>query len=234
MFEHTMYHRTSLVIGDDGIYKLKNAHIWVFGVGGVGGYAAEALVRAGVGTITVVDNDTVNETNLNRQIIALNSTLGMPKVEAFKIRAKDINPNVVVNCIQKFYMPDNSCEFDFSGAHYIIDAIDTVTAKIELVKKAKQYNVPIISSMGTGNKLCNTEFCVTDIYKTDTDPLARVMRRELKKHGVDNLTVVYSRSKPVKVQQQQGKRPVTASVPWVPSVGGLIIAGKVAEDILKG
>ena len=234
MFEHTMYHRTSLVVGDDGIHKLKNAHIWIFGVGGVGGYAAEALVRAGVGKITVVDNDTVNETNLNRQIIALKSTIGMPKVEAFKIRAKDINPDVKINCVQKFYLAGNSDEFDFNGADYIIDAIDTVTAKIELIKKANEYNVPIISSMGTGNKISNLEFCISDIYKTDTDPLAKVMRRELKKHGIKELTVVYSRSKPFKVQSEDGERPVTASVPWVPSVGGLIIAGKVAQDILKG
>ncbi len=234
MYEDTMYHRTSLLVGNDGIQKLKNANIWIFGVGGVGSYAGEALVRAGVGSITVVDNDTVNVTNINRQIIALHSTIGMPKAEAFLKRAKDINPDVSITCHNICYLPENSSEFDFSKADYVIDAVDMVTAKIELAKKAKQFGVRLISSMGTGNKLTNTEFDITDIYKTDTDPLAKVMRRELKKHGIDKLTVVYSRSKPVKIQGKNGQRPVTASVPWVPSVGGLVIAGKVIEDILKG
>lgn len=233
MYEQTMYHRTSLLIGDDGIEKLKKAHVWIFGVGGVGGICAEALVRAGVGNITVVDNDTVNVTNLNRQVIALHSTIGMPKVDAFELRAKDINPNVCVNCINKFYLPSNSNEFDFSKADYVIDAVDTVSAKIEIIKKAKTWNVPVISSMGTGNKLTNTEFHITDIFKTDTDPLAKVMRRELKKHGIDKLNVVYSNAKPQKTQSQDGERPLTASVPWVPPVGGLIIAGKVVNDILE-
>lgn len=233
MFENSMYHRTSLVIGDSGIEKLKKAHVWIFGVGGVGGYAAEALVRTGVGTITVVDNDTVNITNLNRQIIALHSTIGMAKVDAFKARAKDINPDVCINCINKFYLPENSDEFDFSKADYVIDAIDTVSGKIEIIKKANEWNVPVISSMGTGNKLTNTEFHITDIYKTDTDPLAKVMRRELKKHGIKKLTVVYSNAKPKKIQPEGDNRPVTASVPWVPPVGGLIIAGKVVNDILE-
>lgn len=234
MYEQTMYHRTSLLVGEDGILKLKNANVWLFGVGGVGGFAGEALVRAGIGNITVVDNDTVNITNINRQIIALHSTIGMPKVEAFLKRAKDINPDVNITCFDKCYLPQNSNEFDFSKADYVIDAVDMVTAKIELAKKAKEFDVPLISSMGTGNKLTNTEFQITDIYKTDTDPLAKVMRRELKKHGIDKLTVVYSRSKPVKIPSENGERPITASVPWVPSVGGLIIAGKVIEDILKG
>ncbi len=229
-----MYHRTSLLVGNEGIEKLKNTHIWIFGVGGVGGYAAEALVRAGVGTITVVDHDVVNVTNLNRQIIATHSTLGMPKVEAFAARAADINPDICINAVNKCYLPDNSHEFDFAGADYIIDAIDMVTAKLHLIQSAKAVGVPIISSMGTGNKLDNMHFEVTDIYKTTTDPLAKVMRRELKKRGIDSLDVVYSTAAPIKPETADGERPVTASVPWVPSVGGLVIAGKVIDNILRG
>ena len=234
MYEDTMYHRTSLLIGDDGIEKLKNSHVWIFGVGGVGSYAGEALVRAGVGRLTVVDHDVVSTTNLNRQLIALHSTIGKPKVEVFAQRAVDINPDIKVDAINCCYTTDNSEDFDFSGADYVIDAIDMVTSKIELISRAKAQGTPIVSSMGTGNKLDNMHFEITDIYKTSTDPLAKVMRRELKKRGIENLDVVYSAALPIKPPCEEGKRPLTASVPWVPSVGGLIIASKVIEDILRG
>ena len=234
MYRDTMYHRTSLLIGDDGIEKLKNSHVWIFGVGGVGSYAGEALVRAGVGRLTVVDHDVVSVSNLNRQLIALRSTIGKPKAEVFVQRALDINPDIRVTGINRCYTPDNSSEFDFGDADYIIDAIDMVTSKIELIHNAKSAGVPIVSSMGTGNKLDNMHFEITDIYKTTTDPLAKVMRRELKKRGIDSLDVVYSTAQPIKPPCEEGQRPITASVPWVPSVGGLIIAGKVIEDILRG
>ena len=234
MYRDTMYHRTSLLIGDDGIEKLKNSHVWIFGVGGVGSYAGEALVRAGVGRLTVVDHDVVSVSNLNRQLIALRSTIGKPKTEVFVQRALDINPDIKVTGINRCYTPDNSSEFDFGDADYIIDAIDMVTSKIELIHNAKSAGVPIVSSMGTGNKLDNTHFEITDIYKTTTDPLAKVMRRELKKRGIESLDVVYSTAQPIKPPCEKGQRPITASVPWVPSVGGLIIAGKVIEDILRG
>lgn len=234
MYRDTMYHRTSLLIGDDGIEKLKNSHVWIFGVGGVGSYAGEALVRAGVGRLSVVDHDVVSVSNLNRQLIALRSTVGKPKTEVFVQRALDINPDIRVTGINRCYTPDNSSEFDFGDADYIIDAIDMVTSKIELIHNAKSAGVPIVSSMGTGNKLDNTHFEITDIYKTTTDPLAKVMRRELKKRGIDSLDVVYSTAQPIKPPCEEGQRPITASVPWVPSVGGLIIAGKVIEDILRG
>ena len=234
MYDNTMYHRTSLLIGERGIEKLKNSHIWIFGVGGVGSYAGEALVRAGVGRLTVVDYDVVSVSNLNRQLIALRSTVGRPKTEVFVQRALDINPDINIIGINKCYTIDNSGEFDFDDADYIIDAIDMVTSKLELICKAKKSGVPIVSSMGTGNKLDNRHFEVTDIYKTTTDPLAKVMRRELKKRGVESLDVVYSAAPPVKPPCEEGQRPITASVPWVPSVGGLVIAGKVIEDILRG
>ena len=234
MYRDTMYHRTSLLIGDDGIEKLKNSHVWIFGVGGVGSYAGEALVRAGVGRLTVVDHDVVSVSNLNRQLIALRSTVGKPKTEVFVQRALDINPDIRVTGINRCYTPDNSSEFDFDDADYIIDAIDMVTSKIELIHNAKSAGVPIVSSMGTGNKLDNMHFEITDIYKTTTDPLAKVMRRELKKRGIESLDVVYSTAQPIKPPCEEGQRPITASVPWVPSVGGLIIAGKVIEDILRG
>ena len=234
MYRDTMYHRTSLLIGDDGIEKLKNSHVWIFGMGGVGSYAGEALVRAGVGRLTVVDHDVVSVSNLNRQLIALRSTVGKPKTEVFVQRALDINPDIKVTGINRCYTPDNSSEFDFGDADYIIDAIDMVTSKIELIHNAKSAGVPIVSSMGTGNKLENTHFEITDIYKTTTDPLAKVMRRELKKRGIDCLDVVYSTAQPIKPPCEEGQRPITASVPWVPSGGGLIIAGKVIEDILRG
>ena len=230
-----MFERSSLLLGEDGIQKLNNSNVWIFGVGGVGGYCAEALVRAGVGNITLVDNDYVNITNLNRQIIACRSTIGMSKVVAFKKRALDINPDINVCAIHKFYLPSNADEFDFSSADYIVDCVDCVSAKIELAVRAEKLNIPIVSSMGTGNKLDNTGFEITDIYKTNTDPLAKVMRRELKKRGVKKLSVVYSPKESAPYKKVFNKnRVITASVPWVPPVGGFVAAYKVVNDLVNG
>ena len=228
-----IFSRTELLIGADGLKKLKNSNIWLFGAGGVGSYCAEALIRAGVGSLTVVDGDIVNITNINRQIIAIQKTIGMPKVDVLCERAKDINPDINFTAVHKFYLPDNSEEFDFSDADYVIDAIDTVSAKLDIIERCNKLNIKVISSMGTGNKVDNTKFEICDIYKTHTDPLAKVMRRELKARGVNSLNVVYSTAKPRKIAAVNNDRPPVASISYVPSVGGLIIAGKVIEDILS-
>ncbi len=228
-----MYLRSRLILGDGNMEKIKNSDIWLFGAGGVGGYVAEALVRAGVGSLTVVDGDYINETNINRQIIATHSTIGKSKVSVLKQRALEINPEINFRAIHKFYLPQNSNDFDFSCADYVIDAIDTVTAKLDIIERAKKSGVKVISAMGTGNKYDNTSFEVCDIYKTHTDPLARVMRRELKKRGIDSLNVVYSPAEPI-IQDRlyEGGRPVTASLSYVPPVCGFLIAGKVISDII--
>ena len=185
------FSRTELLLGKDGLDKLSKARVAVFGVGGVGGYVVEALVRSGIGSIDIIDNDTVNLSNLNRQIIATRSSIGRYKVDVMKERILDINPECVVNVHRCFYLPDNSDMFDFTGYSYVVDAVDTVAAKIALVMQAKEANVPIISSMGAGNKLNPAEFEVADIYKTSVCPLAKVMRHELKKRGINHLKVVY-------------------------------------------
>ena len=228
--------RTRLLLGDDGISRLAAARVAVFGVGGVGGYAAEALARSGVGTLDLIDSDTVALSNLNRQIIATHSTVGMFKVDAAAARIKDINPDAVVHTYKVFYTPETEDMFDFADYDYIIDAIDTVTGKIALVMNAQASGVPIISSMGAGNKLDPTAFEVADIYKTSVCPLARVMRRELKKRGVKRLKVVYSKEEPLVPAASdeslpEGKRQIPGSVAFVPSVAGLIIAGEVVKDI---
>ena len=228
--------RTRLLLGDDGISRLAAARVAVFGVGGVGGYAAEALARSGVGTLDLIDSDTVALSNLNRQIIATHSTVGMFKVDAAAARIKDINPDAVVHTYKVFYTPETEDMFDFADYDYIIDAIDTVTGKIALVMNAQASGVPIISSMGAGNKLDPTAFEVADIYKTSVCPLARVMRRELKKRGVKRLKVVYSKEEPLVPAASdeslpEGKRQIPGSVAFVPSVAGLIIAGEVVMDI---
>ena len=187
-----IYSRTGMLIGKDNIKKLQNSRVAVFGLGGIGGYALEALVRSGIGCVDIIDNDSVDITNLNRQIIATHSTVGMKKTEAFEKRLLDINPQVTINKYDLFFSADTSENFDFSQYDYVVDAIDTVSAKIELILKCNESNTPIISSMGTGNKLNPTELEVTDIYKTSVCPLARVMRYELKKRGVPRLKVVYS------------------------------------------
>ena len=219
--------RTAMLIGEEGVNILSQKRIAVFGVGGVGGYTVEALARSGVGTLDLIDNDTVNLTNINRQIIALHSTLDKFKVDAARDRVLDINPNAKVNVFKTFYTPET--EFDFSQYDYIVDAIDTVSSKIELVMQTQKANIPIISSMGAGNKLSPEKFEVADIYKTSVCPLAKVMRQELKKRGVKKLKVVYSQEPPIK---HEGQR-LPASIAFVPSVVGLIIAGEVIKDLIK-
>ena len=244
------FERTELLLGKDAIQKLKNAHVAVFGVGGVGGFVVEALVRSGVGEIDVIDKDTVSLSNINRQIIALHSTVGQPKVEVIKNRALDINPNVKINAFETFFLPDTADMFDFSKYDYVVDAVDTVTAKIALVMKAQEKNIPIISSMGAGNKLDGSQFKVADIYKTKVCPLAKVMRRELKKRGIKKLKVVYSEEQPTRPIEDMSsscknhcicppgathkcteRRDIPGSVAFVPSIVGLIIGGEVVKDL---
>ena len=219
--------RTAQLLGNENVEKLFDKHVIVFGVGGVGGYVVEALARSGVGKISIVDNDVVNESNINRQIIALHSTVGMQKVEVLKNRILDINPECKVFVYNQFFLPENSKDFDFSIYDYVVDAVDTVTAKLEIIKKSKESNVPVISSMGTGNKLNPMGFKVSDISKTKVCPLARVMRNELKKRGISKVKCVYSEENPV-IQTQ-----TPASVAFVPSVAGLLIASEVIKDLVK-
>lgn len=225
--------RTRLLLGEEGLSRLSSAHVAVFGVGGVGGYAAEALVRCGIGTITLVDSDRVSLSNLNRQIIADHTTLGMLKTEAAAERFRSIAPECRIITRNVFFVPETADSFDFSEYTYIIDAVDTVTAKTELAVRAYECSVPIISAMGAGNKLDPTAFEVTDIYKTSVCPLARVMRHELKKRGIPGLKVVYSKEKPIDPRggRTEGGKPIPGSVSFVPSVAGLIIGGEVIRDI---
>ena len=222
--------RTENLIGKDDLTALKNSHIAVFGIGGVGGYTAEALIRAGVGNIDIIDNDTVSPSNINRQILATHSTIGKNKTDVMKQRLMDINPQAVINTHNLFFTPENSHTFDYSKYDYIVDAVDTVTAKIELVIIANQTQTPIISCMGTGNKLDPIRFEIADIYKTSVCPLAKVMRYELKKRGIKKLKVLYSKEQPVK-NENSSRTP--ASISFVPPVAGLIIAGEVVKDIIK-
>ena len=215
------------LLGSDGLEKLKNSHICVFGVGGVGGFVVEALTRSGVEEITIVDNDTVNETNINRQIIALNSTIGMKKVDVARERILDINPNVTVHSFDTFVTKENATMFDFQSFDYVVDCIDNVSAKLKIIELAKENNVSIISSMGTGNKLNPSMFKITDISKTSVCPLARVIRLELRKRNIKNVKVLYSEEEPIKCDE------FVASVPFVPSVAGLLIAREVILDICK-
>ncbi len=240
------FSRTKLLLGNNAMEKLKSSRVAVFGVGGVGGYVCEALVRSGVGHFDLIDNDKVSLTNLNRQIIATHKTIGRDKVEVMKERILEINPNADVRIHKSFFLPENADEFPFEEYDYIVDAVDTVTAKIELVMKAKEKNIPIISSMGAGNKLDASQFKVADIYQTKVCPLAKVMRRELKKRNLKKLKVVYSEEIPIQLsvsqeeghnlsmeEQSAGKRAVPGSVAFVPSVAGLIIAGEVVKDIIN-
>ena len=221
------FSRTAQLLGNENVENLFDKHVIVFGVGGVGGYVVEALARSGIGKISIVDNDVVNESNINRQIIALHSTVGMQKVEVLKNRILDINPECQVFVYNQFFLPENSNDFDFSIYDYVVDAVDTVTAKLEIIKKSKESNVPVISSMGTGNKLNPMGFKVSDISKTKVCPLARVMRNELKKRGISKVKCVYSEENPV-IQTQ-----TPASVAFVPSVAGLLIASEVIKDLVK-
>lgn len=243
-----IFTRTRLLIGEDGLQKLKNSKVMIFGVGGVGSFCIEAIARAGIGHIHVVDDDTVSITNINRQLIATTKTIGQDKVEIIKNRIKEINPETEVLTTKLFYTKETADKIDFSGYDYIVDAIDTVSAKILLVEKANQLNVPIISSMGTGNKLDPSKFEVADIYKTSVCPLAKVMRYELKRRGIKKLKVVYSKEQPRKVapleqdpnaksssefRDTTAKTIVPGSISFVPPVSGFILASQVVNDILN-
>ncbi len=230
------FFRSSMLIGEQGILKLNKSHVAVFGLGGVGSYTAEALARAGVGELTIVDNDTVSETNINRQLYALSSTVGMKKTEVAAARIRDINPDCTVHVIDGFYLPENSHEFFVSDYDYIADAVDTVSAKLSLACEAKDRNIPIIACMGTGNKLDPTLFRVSDISQTSVCPLCRVMRRELKARGVGSLKVVWSDEPPLTPQmscEDGKKRAVPGSVPFVPPVAGMIMAGEIIRDLIN-
>ena len=227
------FSRTELLIGKEGIEKLKNAKVAVFGIGGVGSYVVEGLVRAGIGKFILVDNDEVELTNLNRQIIATTKTIGKAKVEVAKERILEINSNAKVEIHKEFFMPDSKGILD-NTVDYIVDSVDTVTAKVELIIRANKLNIPIISCMGTGNKLDPTKFEVTDIYKTSVCPLAKVMRKELRERGIKKLKVVYSKEEPTKLQDtEDNNKQSPGSISFVPSVAGLIIAGEVVKDIIK-
>ncbi len=227
------FERTERLIGKAAVNRLKGKRVAVFGIGGVGGYVVEALARSGVGKLDLIDCDTVSKSNINRQIIALSSTVGKLKVEAACERIRDINPDINVNTYPIFYSPETADAVDFSQLDYVVDAIDSVSGKIELVMRASKANVPIISAMGAGNKLDATAFEVADIYKTSVCPLARVMRYELKKRGIKHLKVVYSKEPPIAQHTDGASRPVPASIAFVPSVAGLIIAGEVIKDLIK-
>lgn len=244
------FSRTELLLGKEAMNKLENSRVAVFGIGGVGGYVCEALVRSGVGSFDLIDDDKVCLTNLNRQIIATRKTVGQYKTEVMRDRILEINPKADVRIHQCFYLPENASDFDFSEYDYVVDAVDTVTAKIELIMRAKESGTPIISSMGSGNKLDASAFRVADIYKTKVCPLAKVMRRELKKRGVKKLKVVYSEEQPIRPIEDMAiscrshcicppgakhkcteRRDIPGSVAFVPSVVGLIIAGEVIKDL---
>lgn len=227
------FSRTEMLIGKETIEKLKNSKIAIFGIGGVGSFVVEGLTRAGIGNFILVDNDKVVESNLNRQLIATTKTIGKQKVEVAKERILEINPKANIEIYSEFFMPESPNFFD-NTVDYIVDAIDTVTSKIELIIRANKLNIPIISCMGTGNKLDPTKFEVTDIYKTSVCPLAKVMRKELRARKIKKLKVVYSKEEPIKPMQEisnVGKRQTPGSVSFVPSVAGLIIAGEVIKDL---
>ena len=246
------FSRTELVLGKEAMKILQKSRVAVFGVGGVGGYAVEALVRSGVGAIDLIDDDKVCLTNLNRQIIATRKTVGKDKVEVMKERILEINPEVAVKTYKCFFLPENANQFPFEEFDYIIDAVDTVTAKIELVVKAEENHIPIISCMGAGNKLDGSQFKVADLYKTKVCPLAKVMRRELKKRGIKKLKVVYSEEQPMKPLEDMAvsckthcvcppgaerkctqRRAIPGSTAFVPAIAGLLAAGEAVQDLVK-
>ncbi|SEG11282.1 tRNA A37 threonylcarbamoyladenosine dehydratase [Eubacterium ruminantium] len=256
-----IFQRTQYLIGQEMVEKLSQKKVILFGVGGVGGFVAEALARGGIGGIDLVDKDTVSESNINRQIIALHSTIGRYKTEVMAERLKDINPDIKVNIYSMFFLPETASQIDFTRYDYVIDAVDTVAAKIEIIVRAKEAGVPVISAMGAGNKLDPTKFVVTDIYKTEMCPLAKVMRHEMKKRNIKDLKVVYSTEKALKpitdedmhiddkkessdiVDKMQNsgsdaggnnrRQKIVGSISFVPSVAGLLIAGEVIKDIIK-
>ncbi len=226
--------RTQALIGEQAVQKLKNTRVAVFGLGGVGGYVVEALARSGVGALDLIDNDCVSESNINRQIFALSSTVGKRKTEVAAARVKDINPDARVCTHEVFFLPETADTIDFTAFDYVVDAIDTVSGKLAIIEKSFAAGVPVISSMGTGNKLDGTKFEVADIAKTSVCPLARVMRRELKKRGIEHVKVVYSKEEPnAKKSAEEGGKPVPASIAFVPPVAGLLLAGEVIKDLIK-
>lgn len=228
------FQRTELLLGNAAMRRLESARVAVFGIGGVGGYTAEALARSGIGALDLIDNDKVSLSNLNRQIIATSSSLGRDKVDVMRERVLDINPELKVAVHNCFFLPETAGDFCFESYDYVVDAVDTVTAKLAIVEAARAANVPVISSMGAGNKLDASRFQVADIYETKVCPLAKVMRRELKKRGIGSLKVVYSEEQPIVRQtvfSETGKRSVPGSVAFVPSVAGLMIAGEVVKDL---
>lgn len=234
------FSRTELLLGDAAVQKLKGERVAIFGIGGVGGYVAEALARTGVGAFDLIDNDTVSMTNINRQIIALTSTIGREKTEVMKERILDINPEAEVELHKCFYLPETAAQFDFSRYAYVIDAVDTVAAKISIILEAQRVGVPVISCMGAGNKTDPLQFAVADIYETKVCPLAKVMRRELKKRGVKSLKVLYSKEPPLKPHEGEealpegsSRRSIPGSLAFVPSVAGLVIAGEVVKDLVR-
>ena len=245
----TQLMRTELLLGEEGIEKLSKARVAVFGIGGVGGYVTEALCRSGVGALDLIDHDTVSVTNLNRQVIALHSTVGQYKTDVMEKRLRDINPDVKITVHKCFYLPETKDQFDFSVYSYVVDAVDTVTAKLLLAEEAKKAGVPLISSMGTGNKLDPSKLQVSDVFETSVDPLARVMRRELRKRGIDHLKVVWSTEEPRKplldartIRMMEGSpvpeesvrlKDIPGSCAFVPAAAGLLIASEVVRDLLK-
>lgn len=240
--EKERFIRTEILLGKEKMDCLRQSRVAVFGIGGVGGYVAEALARSGIGAIDLIDSDKVEKSNMNRQIIALSGAVGRYKTDVMRERILEINPSVSVRVFHCFFLPENKDLFDFGSYSYIADAVDTVTAKIELVLQAQEYQVPIISSMGTGNKLSPAMLEVADIYETSVCPLARVMRRELKKRGIESLKVVYSKEEPLcpeamekteKAEKDSLRRAVPGSVAFVPPVAGLIMAGEIIKDIIK-
>ena len=245
----TQLMRTELLLGEAGIEKLSKARVAVFGIGGVGGYVTEALCRSGVGALDLIDHDTVSVTNLNRQVIALHSTVGQYKTDVMEKRLHDINPDVKITVHKCFYLPETKDQFDFSVYSYVVDAVDTVTAKLLLAEEAKKAGVPLISSMGTGNKLDPSKLQVSDVFETSVDPLARVMRRELRKRGIDHLKVVWSTEEPRKplldartIRMMEGSpvpeesvrlKDIPGSSAFVPAAAGLLIASEVVRDLIK-
>lgn len=225
------FSRTELLLTEEGVKRLSQKRVAVFGLGGVGGFVCEALIRSGLGSIDIIDKDIVSESNINRQLIALNSTVGRSKVEVLRERLLDINENAIITGYNCYFDKETAIGFDFKAYDYIVDAIDTVTSKIELILMAKSLQIPIISAMGAGNKLDPTKFEVSDIYKTSVCPLARVMRKELKVRGVKSLKVVYSKEVPVRRGSRENGKAVPGSIAFVPSVMGLIIAGEVIKDL---
>ena len=235
LFIQLSYSPSKLVlIGKERVEKLQNSKVAIFGIGGVGSYVVEGLARAGIGSFILIDKDVVDETNINRQIIATKKTIGIPKVEVARQRILDINPNAKIEIREEFFLPESIDFFD-KKIDYVIDCVDTITAKIEIIVRAKKHNIPVISCMGTGNKLDPTKFEVEDIYKTSICPLAKVMRKELKQRGIENLKVVYSKEEPIKTNlfDEETNKQIPGSISFVPSVAGLIIAGEVVKELIS-